>query len=218
MKTSLIIGSTGMVGIQLVDILLQDDAFGKVKSFSRRSIGIRHEKLEEHLVDFDAIEKWRDLLRGDVLFSTLGATIKQAGSEERQYQIDYTYQFEVAAAAAQNRVPVYVLVSSAGADPKAKIFYSRMKGELEQAVRQLPFSHIHIVQPSLLVGERTESRPGERFGKVVLDAINAIGLFRKYRPIGARTVAYALRNAAFITAEPVQVHTLDNVFELAESA
>jgi uncharacterized protein YbjT (DUF2867 family) len=153
-----------------------------------------------------------------VLFSTLGTTLRKAGSKEAQYKIDYTYQYEVAKAAAGNGVPQYVLVSSAGAAPQSRVFYSRMKGELEEAVKRLPFSFIHILQPGILEGTRAEFRLGERIGIAVLSVVGALPGLQKYRPIPAQTVARAMIQAAFREKEKQVVWTLEDVFKLAQKA
>lgn len=215
MKTGIIIGATGMVGRQLVKLILTDSRFKKVLIFGRRPIGIKDDRLEEHLISFDKPDSWKHLVKGDVLFSTLGSTIKQAGSQEAQYKIDYTYQYQFAQAAAANGVPVYVLVSSSGANPDSSIFYSRMKGELERDVKKLPFQSITLLQPSLLVGPRETERMGEKIGYRLLKTFNAIGLFKRYRPIHEEVVARAMINAS-VAAEPgIHIYTLDEVFTLA---
>ena len=215
MKTALVIGATGLVGRELVQQLLQDDRFDKVIVFVRRTTGISQPKLQEHLIDFDAPESWQHLVKGDVLFSALGTTIKQAGSQTAQYKIDYTYQYNFAKAAALNGVSTYVLISSAGANAASRIFYSRMKGELEEAVKMLAIPHIHIIQPGLLTGDRQEFRLGEKIAEPIVAAITVLPPLRKYRPIHARTVARAMINAAFDTSGPVHTHTLEGVFKLA---
>lgn len=215
MKTGIIIGATGMVGRQLVKLILTDIRFKKVLIFGRRPIGIMDDKLEEHLINFENPDSWSHLVKGDVLFSTLGTTIKQAGSKEAQYIVDYSYQYQFAEAAAGNGVPVYVLVSSSGASPDSSIFYSRMKGELERDVKKLPFQSITLLQPSLLVGPREKERIGEKIGYGLLKTFNAIGLFKRYRPIHGEVVARAMINAG-IAAEPgIHTYTLDKVFTLA---
>lgn len=216
MKTAIIVGATGMVGRQLIQLLLQDTRFGKLLVFGRRSLGIHSAKLEEHIIDFDNPDSWKDLVKGDILFSTLGTTIKQAGSKQAQYQIDHNYQYWFARAAAKNKVPVYVLVSSSGADPNSKIFYSRMKGELERDVKKLPFEKMYLLQPSLLVGSREKERFGEKLGYSLLKTFNKIGLFNSYRPIHGKVVAKAMINAGIEDKEGIHTFTLGEVFTLAE--
>lgn len=218
MKTALMIGATGLVGLQLVALLLTDERFSKIKVFTRRSMGIVHPKLEEYIVDFDQPQNWQHLLTGDVLFSTLGTTLKKAGSKPAQYKIDYTYQYTTAQAAAANGVADYVLVSSAGASVDSKIFYSRMKGELEKDVALLPFKHIHIIQPGILTGSRKEKRTGEKIAVALMSVLAPIPGLTAYKPIPARTVAQAMINASFDDSQPIQVYTLKKVFDLAAHA
>ena len=216
-KKAIIIGATGLVGSNLVEQLLESDNFSTVKVFTRRSLQIDHQKLEEHIVDFDKIEQWKNLLTGDVLFSAMGTTLKKAGSKDAQYKIDYTYQYEVAGAAANNGVKTYSLVSSAGANPKSSVFYSRIKGELDEAVRALPFKHIFIFKPSILAGERSENRAGERIGLVLAKIFTKIPGLRKYKPISGATVAKAMiRLAEDPENKPkYAIFTLNEIFDLA---
>ncbi len=164
MRKAIVIGATGLVGGQLMELLLNDSRFESVKIFVRRTANITHPKLTEHIVDFDAPDTWKKLVTGDVLYSAMGTTLRVAGSKEAQYKIDYTYQYNVARTAAANEVKEYVLISSAGAAIDSKIFYSRMKGELERDIKRLPFETIHIIRPGLLAGERVQVRTGEKIG------------------------------------------------------
>ena len=188
---ALVVGATGAVGKDLVEQLLQDEAFGSVVAFVRRPLSVESPKLTVHIVDFDHPEQWRDLLRGDVLFSCLGTTIRAAGSQANQWKVDYTYQYEAAKAARENGVETYVLVSSIGASPKAKFFYPRMKGELEEAVKKLGFPACYVLQPPSLVRKGSD-RFGEKAGVVALRAFNAIGLMRAYKPMPTEEVAAAM--------------------------
>lgn len=215
MKTAIVIGATGLVGSALVDLLIEDSRFNRVLVFSRRSIGRSSAKLEEQIIDFDRPESWKDRVKGDVLFSSLGTTLKQAGGKEKQHKIDYTYQYQFAEAAAKNRVPCYVLVSAPGADPDSSLFYNRIKGELERDVKQLNFPEVHFMQPSLLHGQRDQERFGEKLGYQVLKGLNAIGLFKKYRAIDGNTVARAMINASLSQKAGVHLHVLDEIFSLA---
>lgn len=214
--TANIIGATGLVGSHLLQQLLNDDRFEKVRIFSRRTTGLSHRKLEEHSVDFDQTKQWTSLIKGDVLFSTLGTTLKKAGSKEKQFMIDYSYQYQVAEAAAKNEVAAYVLVSSAGADANSKIFYSRMKGELDAAVKELEFKKIIILRPSILDGDRQEKRVAEKIGIKVTRWLTQYFL-KKYRPIHAKTVAQAMISSIFSEelTPNYQIFELDEVAKLA---
>ncbi len=176
-----VIGASGLVGQQLVAQLLDHPEFEKVRIFVRRETGLVHPKLEEQMIDFDQPENWNHLVLGDVLFSTLGTTIKTAKTKENQYRVDFTYQYEFAKAASVNGVPVYLLVSSMGANPKSSVFYSRMKGELEDAVAKLPFQKLVILRPSILDGNRQEKRAGEKFGLILTRFLTKF-ILKVYRP------------------------------------
>jgi len=188
---ALVIGATGAVGKDLVGQLLADDAFEKVDIFVRRPGGWNSPKLNTHVVDFEKPEEWKDLVTGDVLFSCLGTTLKAAGGPAAQWKVDYTYQYEVARAARENGVPKYVLISSIGADSQSKIFYTRMKGELEDAVKQLGFPSCFILQPPSLIRKGSD-RFGEKAGVALLKAFNAVGLMRKWQPMPTESVAKAM--------------------------
>lgn len=181
MRIANVIGGSGLVGQQLIQQLLESAEFEKVRLFVRRPSGIIHSKLEEIKIDFDMPESWKHLVKGDVLFSTLGTTIKTAKTKENQYRVDYTYQYEFAKASSGNGVGAYVLVSSMGADPKSSVFYSRIKGELEEAVAQLAFQKLIIFRPSILDGDRKEKRSGEKFGLVISRFVTQF-VMKKYRP------------------------------------
>jgi uncharacterized protein YbjT (DUF2867 family) len=216
MKTAIVLGATGMVGSELTRQLLEHPDYSTVLVFVRRSTGITHLKLTEHPVDFDKPEQWKHLIRGDVLFSAMGTTLNKAGSKAAQYTIDYTYQYNAAAAAASNGVPCYVLISSAGASEKSMIFYSKMKGELDREIKKLPFRCIRILKPGILSGNRTESRPAEAISIRMMTGLGKIPFLKKYRPYPATMVAKAMINAALDETEGVQVFELEDVFTLAK--
>jgi uncharacterized protein YbjT (DUF2867 family) len=212
MKKAIVIGGTGMVGTQLIKLLLESSAYSEVVSLVRKCSGVKHPKLNEYIIDFDQPENWYNLITGDVLFSTLGTTIAQAKTKDNQYKVDFTYQYVVAEIAAKNGIPNYVLVSSAGASSKSTVFYSNMKGKLDDAVRVLPFNTISILRPGQLDGNRNENRIGEKVGLSVMYAFNKIGLFKRYKPIQAREVAQAMLHAA--EKQQSAIYTLDEVFRL----
>lgn len=213
MKKAIVIGATGMVGTQLIELLLKSENYSEIVSFVRRPSGITHPKLNEQIVDFDRIEKWSELIAGDVLFSTMGTTLAKAKNKDAQFNVDYNYQYWVANFAVKNGVPNYVLVSSAGANSKSNAFYMKMKGQLEDTVKTLPFKVISILQPGQLAGDRIEKRLGEKIGLSLMYGLNKIGLFERYKPIQAIEVAKAMINAA--EKSESATYTLDKVFELA---
>jgi len=214
MKKAIVIGATGMVGTRLIQSLIENDDYSEIVSFVRRASRIRNAKLSEHIINFDEPETWKKLVTGDVLFSTLGTTIAQAKTKEEQYKVDFTYQYIVAKIASENGVAHYVLVSSAGANSNSKVFYSKMKGELDDAVRSLPFKFISILRPGQMEGNRVNKRPTERIALSVMHAMNKLGILRRYRPILDKQVAKAMINAA--SKLKSETYTLDEVFELAD--
>lgn len=179
--TANVIGASGLVGQQLVIQLLENPEFEKVRVFVRRETGIIHPKLEELLIDFDKPESWKQLVQGDVLFSTMGTTIKTAKTKDNQYRVDFTYQYQFAKSAAENGISTYVLVSSMGANSKSSVFYSKIKGELEEAVEKLNFRKLLIFRPSILDGNRQEQRVGEKIGLVIVRFVTQF-ILKKYKP------------------------------------
>ncbi|MFN7117387.1 MAG: NAD(P)H-binding protein [Saprospiraceae bacterium] len=206
MKTAIILGATGLTGSQLLDLLLQDTRFSTVKILVRRTVGFTHPKLKEHIVDFDQPKYWSSIVTGDVLFSTLGTTLKKAGSQEAQYEVDYNYQYQVAEIAARNGVPTYVLVSASGANENSPFFYLRTKGELDQAVQRLRFRRINIMRPGFLDGDRKESRAMEKLGLKTIKALNNWGLLHNFRPIHVRQLARIMIEIAFEETIGVKIY------------
>ncbi len=193
---AILLGATGAGGRDLVRQLLQDDSFTELYLLVRRiPEGLHSPKLRIELLDFDQPDQWPELPEADVLFSSLGTTLRDAGSQAAQYRVDYGYQYEVARRAAARGVPHYVLVSSWGATPKARSFYSRMKGELEEAVQALPFRRISILRPPLLLRPGS-TRSGERLTAAVLRGLSALGLLRAFRPMPTSVVARCMHALA----------------------
>lgn len=215
-KTALVIGASGLVGSNLIQMLIQDEKFSEIRIFGRRPTGQKHAKLHEHIIDFDKPEEWRGLVKGDVLFSALGTTMKKAGSRQAQFLIDHTYQYQFAKAASDHGVPVYVLVSSYMANEHSRIFYTRMKGELERDIKKLPFRSIQILQPGVLVGERKEKRFGEKLGISFLRFLNRLGIAKKQKPVEAGIVARAMINVSLAKEAGIQTYSLLDVFRASD--
>jgi uncharacterized protein YbjT (DUF2867 family) len=191
MTTALLLGATGLVGRELLDLLLNDDRYSSVAVVARRSTGVRHAKLVEHVLDLEQMESHADVFAADDVFCALGTTIKVAGSQERFRVVDFEMPLRAARLARARGATHYLLVSAQGANPGSRIFYSRVKGELERELGKLGYPSLTIARPALLLGNRTEHRSGEalaqRLGWLFPPA---------YKPIQGRTVARALVAAA----------------------
>jgi len=208
---ALIIGATGATGKDLLLQLLADDTYTEVHCFVRKPMSISHPKLHAHVVDFDTPEVWADLLHGDVAFSCLGTTLAMAGSKEAQWRVDYDYQYAFAQQCKANGVPTFVLVSAAGATAQSKLFYNRMKGQLEDAVKALDFPRLLIFQPSILIRPNSD-RGAENFTVKAIHFLNKIGLFKRYRPMPTNVLAQRMRCEVATATEGVHTFILDEIF------
>ena len=186
---ALVIGATGATGKEIVSQLLEDDDFDSVSIFVRKDPDITHSKLKTYVIDFSKVEDYRELIKGDVLFSCLGTTLRTAGSKEKQYMVDYTYQYEFAKIASDNGVPIYSLVSSTGANQNSTIFYPKIKGKLEEAVKKLPFKTIQIFQPQTLIRQKNLIRLGEKIGIKIFSFLNYFGILKSQKPLTVSNLA-----------------------------
>lgn len=194
-RTVVIAGATGLVGRELLERLLSDPTVVAVHSLGRRAPSLQHAKLTAHVVDFAALPP---LPVADEVYLALGTTIKVAGSQAAFRAIDYEANLAVAKAALAAGVRKVGLVSAMGADAHSKVFYSRVKGELEDALAQMPFAGLVVARPSMLVGNREALGQPVRRGEVWAFALGqALGFLipANYRPIAAADVARALLSA-----------------------
>lgn len=217
-QKAILIGATGLIGKALIRVLTKDNDYSEVLLIARKKVENLPSKFKLIQINFDEIEKYKNEITGDVLFSTLGTTLKTAGSKEAQYKIDFNYQFNVAKIASENRVKSLVLLSSAGANSKSSIFYSRMKGELDEAVQKLKFDQVSIIRPSMLVGKREEFRLSEKIFTPVMYILYIIPFARKYRPIKDAVVAQAMINAVKENHSAYKIFELDDVFKLSSNS
>ena len=198
MKTGLIIGSSGLIGSELLNLLLESPNYAKVITFVKRDTGIKHPKLTQHVINFDKPESYKELVVGDDFFCTIGTTIKKAGNKKAFRKVDFEYPRQFAAFALQNKVRQYLIISSLNADANSGNFYLKTKGEIQDFLKDCNFESVAVLQPSLLLGNRTEFRLGEKVGTFFLKTLSflLLGNFKKYKPIEGKTVAEALLKIA----------------------
>jgi len=210
---AIVIGATGLVGSALVNKLANAQHVEKIITLTRRPISYTSSKVENHVVNFDHLENNATLFKGDFLFSCMGTTRRQAGSIAAQREVDLEYQFKAAECAAQNGIPHILLVSSSGANEKSNNPYLKMKGELEQRIKLLPFKRISFFQPSLLMGPRNEFRFGEKLGGLVLPVLSFIPGLKRYRPITGEQVAEKMVRVSQQSGVSLEYFRLDEIFE-----
>ena len=201
---AIIVGATGATGQELVKQLLNDPNFKNVTVFIRKKIKLKHNKLTVHEIDFSKLNNIKNLIVGDILFSALGTTKKEAGGKKEQYLVDFTYQYQFAKIASENGVKNYSLVSSIGADEKSFFFYPKIKGELEEAIKNLSFKKIQIFQPPSLIRQPELIRAVEKTSLKFLKLINKFGLLKSLEPIHVNQLAKKM-----ITE--VQIKQLDRI-------
>ncbi len=192
-----VIGATGLIGGHVLDLLEQDNYFSAIQVITRRSTGKRNSKIKEWIIDFDDTAEYARALRDcDVIFSAVGTTQKNVkGDKDRYRKIDFDIPVNAARIGKQDQCSKFLFVSSVGADSNGNGFYLKLKGEVEDAIRATGIETICAFEPSMLLGNRQESRPAERFFQVVSKAITVL-LPSKYKPIEAQDVARAMVKAA----------------------
>jgi uncharacterized protein YbjT (DUF2867 family) len=199
-------------------MLLQDDTYTTVRILVRNKTNRQHAKLEQLKVDFNYLQYYKDSFAVDDVFCCLGTTIKKAGSQQAFYQVDATYPYEAARMAKQQGASQYLIVTAMGADKKSGIFYNRVKGEAEEKIAGLQFSSLQIFRPSLLLGERNETRIGEAIAQKIMPLFSflMIGSLKKYKPISANKVARAMLKIARQNIPGTHIYPSDQLQELGK--
>jgi uncharacterized protein YbjT (DUF2867 family) len=209
---AIVIGSTGLVGEHLLQLLDKDPRFTSVSALVRKPGTLQSSKINYVIANFDQLDP--SLIKGDVLFCALGTTLKKAGSKEAQYKIDLTYNFETAQLAKANGVNKLAHVSSIGANAKSGNFYLRVKGELEEKLKALNFEKAVIARPSFILGDRKEFRLGEKIGIILMNALGflMIGSLKKYKGVHARQIAKCMIDEVCnTTSKGFQIIESDNI-------
>jgi len=216
-KTVLLVGASGLVGREVLHRLLVAPAYEKIILLNRREIPeiSGHPKVAQFTIDFNQLTRFRARLQGDEIICTLGTTIKKAGTQVNFRQVDFEYPWQIAQMARENGVPHFLIVTASGANPKSKIFYNRVKGEIEMAIRDLNFPRTTVFRPSLLLGTRPEKRPGEEIAQK-LNPILSFLLPQKYKPVRAEVVAQAILTVARQSEPGFRIYESDAIQRLGK--
>lgn len=214
MRSAIVVGATGLVGSSLVKLLCESEEYVSVTAISRKNLNFNHPKLTVKIRSLDELEE-KDIEFAHEMFCCLGTTMKKAGSKEAFEKVDVEYPLHFASLAKKCGIMHYIIISAMGASEKSKIYYNRVKGKLEGELKALEIPQLSIVRPSLLVGDRSEFRLGEKMGEWVLKTLNPIliGPFKKYRSIEATQVALAMKVIA-LHGEKLPV----NIYESSQLA
>jgi uncharacterized protein YbjT (DUF2867 family) len=218
-RTALIVGSSGLVGGLVLKLLLLDDRWDQVISITRTALSIKADKLKSYVTDLDEISSlnMEDI---DDVFCCLGTTIRKAGSRKSFRQVDHDYVISLAKKAYDCGATSFSLISAIGASIQSAVYYSKVKGEVERAVRGVGFKSVHIYRPSLLLGKRSEFRPLEELGQQTAPLLNMfmMGRMSDYKAIEAKVLANAMIEAPHNGLCGEHIHRYDDIVELAQTA
>ena len=218
MKTALVFGSSGLVGGHLVNQLILNSNYSKIKIFVRSKIELINPKIEIIETDFNDLEKYRNDITGDDCFFCIGTTKKNSPDKNEYKRVELELPKQVAQIAKSNLVNSFVFVSSGYADPKSSGDYLKFKGLVEEELKRLNFSKLGIMRPSFLLGNRQEKRVGEKIGIFVFKLLSPLflGLLKKLKPIHSETVAKAMIKIANENLEKT-IFESDEIVELTSS-
>jgi uncharacterized protein YbjT (DUF2867 family) len=206
-KKALLLGATGLVGNELLHLLLEEDEYEQVHIIVRKDVDIHHRKLNKVTASLDHMDLYEELFQVDDVYCCLGTTIKKAGTRENFKKVDLDYPIAAARMALKNGASKYLVVSAIGADENSPFFYSRVKGELEKELTKMNFQSIVIFRPSLLLGKREEVRVGEKAAELAAVPLGFLlnGKLKKYRPVKGAAVASMMLTAGLLPGEGVKV-------------
>ncbi len=193
-KTAVILGATGLTGSYLLEMLLNSDDYEKVKVFTRRSVQKQHPKLEEIICNLLNLREYADDFTADEVFCCIGTTKAKTPDKALYHQIDFGIPVMAAELAEKNNITAFIVISAIGADKNSRIFYSRTKGEMEEAVLQKNIPNILIFRPSIIFGKRNDKRWFEEMGLFFINMLQVffIGKLKNYKSIHAKDLAEAI--------------------------
>lgn len=194
-KKAIILGATGLTGSHLLELLLNDPNYDVVKVFTRKKLSIAHPKLEEHIIDLLKLSDYATQFTADVVFCCIGTTKAKTPNKDIYRAIDYGIPVEAAKLAKQNNIDHFIVISALGAKAQSKVLYSKLKGEMERDVLAQQIEHTHLLQPSLIVGNRNEKRIGEDLSKHIMKLFGFL-IPARYKMIEAKTIAKAMAQIA----------------------
>jgi uncharacterized protein YbjT (DUF2867 family) len=208
-KSALIVGATGLTGGLLTDMLCADDYYTEIHVLTRRKLESTSSKVINHIVDFDTLPEVSLDFHVDDVYCCLGTTIKKAGSKEAFYRVDFEYVINTAKLGLKLGAKQFLVVSAIGADSKSSFFYNRVKGEMEEALKTLGYTAVHIFQPSLIGGNRKEFRFGEWLSACFMKITNPlwIGSLKNYKMISADKIAVSMVKAAKSNKQGICIHS-----------
>lgn len=216
-KSALVIGSSGLVGQDLIKILIDSKEYTKITLLLRKKMNIDSEKIHEEIVNFDSLEKYSSLFDVDSVFCTLGTTIKVAKTKENFMKVDLDYPNKAAKITKEFGKGNFYVISALGSNENSKIFYNSVKGRLEKNLRKLDLNILHIFRPSMLAGDRKEFRLGERITLALCKILPFVfmGSMKKYKPIKTIDVAKAMYKTSLNENKGTYVHESEEIYKLA---
>lgn len=213
-KTAILLGATGLTGSLLLNELIADSTYKKIKIFSRTPVKIQSDKIEEHIVDLLQLENQKQQFKADLVFCCIGTTKAKTPDKNLYRKIDYGIPVAAAKLAKQNNIQKFIVISSLGANKKSFVFYSKTKGEMERDVLNQGIPETYILRPSLIVGNRKENRFGERLGAIFLKTFQFM-IPKKHKAIQAKTIAEAMLHLGKETY-PNKIIPSDEIKKLAK--
>jgi uncharacterized protein YbjT (DUF2867 family) len=205
MKTALIAGSTGLIGSQLLELLIRENRYEKIIALSRKQLSITNSKLVNIVIEFDKLDEIKSQLNADDVYCCLGTTIRKVKTKEAFRKVDFDYPLTLAKLSKEQGTNTFLLVSALGANKNSSIFYNKVKGEVEDAISHVGFESLHIFRPSLLIGPRVEQRSGEEAAKVIYKYLNFL-IPEKYKGIESIKVARAMIQFAQLNEKGIHYH------------
>lgn len=210
---AIIAGASGLIGSNLVNILLEAPQYAEVLVIVRKELPIQHKKLVQLVINFDELDKHAAAITGHAIFSCLGTTKAQTPDKDQYRKIDHDYPLQLAQLAKQNGVEQFHVVTAIGANKNSSTFYLKLKGELEDELQKLGLKTLHIYQPAMLMGERERSRLLEKIATGVFKVIDPllVGGLKKYRSVKGSTVAHAMFKKSLESATGTFIYISDKI-------